>query len=74
MSPRKRNNMRFKSKFTLHGSTTFVNQQNIDFALTEGPIGLDAPIHELVGRTVLNSKQISEWPLCPKILMTPLTN
>ncbi|KAK9997549.1 hypothetical protein SO802_022235 [Lithocarpus litseifolius] len=28
------------------------------FALTKGPIGLDAPIHEQVGRTVLNSKQI----------------
>ncbi|KAF3958812.1 hypothetical protein CMV_016318 [Castanea mollissima] len=46
----------------------------LSFSLTKGPIGLDASIHERVGRTVLNSKQISEWPLSQKILMTPLTN
>ena len=35
----------------------------VSFALTKGPIILDAPIHEHVGRTDLNRKQIRYWTI-----------
>ncbi|KAF3956200.1 hypothetical protein CMV_018650 [Castanea mollissima] len=46
----------------------------LSYSLTKSPFGLDATTHAHVGRTVLYNKQISEWPLCREILMTPLTN